>query len=47
MTHISRTIKELSVRGLISCINPQEVKGRVYSLTEKGKELAAIIEKDG
>jgi predicted transcriptional regulator len=46
MTHISRTIKELSVRGLVHCMNPRAVKGRLYILTDTGKELAGIIEKD-
>jgi DNA-binding HxlR family transcriptional regulator len=46
LTHISRVFRELSARGLVHCVNPQDVKGRVYSLTDKGKELASIVEKD-
>lgn len=46
LTHISRVFRELSARGVVRCINPQDAKGRVYSLTDKGKELSSIFEKD-
>lgn len=46
MTHVSRTIRELVIRDLVYCINPQELKGRVYDLTDRGRKLATIIESD-
>jgi DNA-binding MarR family transcriptional regulator len=46
ITHVSRTIKELAARELVFCANPQDLKGKVYSLTDKGRELAEVIEKD-
>ncbi|MBN2331290.1 MAG: ArsR family transcriptional regulator [Candidatus Aenigmarchaeota archaeon] len=38
-THISRALKEFSDRNLVRCLTPEEKFGRVYELTEKGKEL--------
>lgn len=46
LTHVSRTLKELAEKELIYCVNPDEVKGRVYRLTEEGRRVAEIIEKD-
>ena len=46
LTHVSRTLKELATREMVQCINPQEVKGRVYTLTDKGKKVAKLTEKD-
>ena len=34
MTHVSRTIRQLAMKDLAYCINPQELKGRVYDLTD-------------
>jgi DNA-binding MarR family transcriptional regulator len=46
ITHVSRTIRELSKRELIFCTNPQDLKGKVYRLTGKGNEIAKVIERD-
>lgn len=46
LTHVSRTLKELVEKELVYCVNPGEVKGRVYKLTKKGRRIAKIIEKD-
>lgn len=43
MSHISRALKELENRKIVICINPQDKKGRIYRLTEKGKQIAKII----
>jgi DNA-binding MarR family transcriptional regulator len=45
-TQVSRTLKQLERRGLVECLTPGSKKGKIYSLTEKGKELLAEIEKD-
>ena len=46
LTHVSRTLRELAEKGLVYCVNPSDVKGRVYELTEKGRKIAEVIEKD-
>lgn len=46
ITHVSRTIKELSLRELVFCSNPKDLKGKVFGLTDKGRELAVVIAKD-
>lgn len=43
LTHISRAIRELAKNGIVKCINPNMIKGRVYSLTNDGKEVAKLI----
>jgi len=43
---LSRTLKELSDKGLITCLNPQARKGRLYSLTPQGREIAIRIMKE-
>jgi DNA-binding HxlR family transcriptional regulator len=46
ISHVSRALRELVQRDLVSCINPNDVKGRVYALTDKGKALTKIFEKN-
>jgi DNA-binding HxlR family transcriptional regulator len=46
LSHVSRALGELMVKELVICLNPNDVKGRVYTLTDKGKALADIIERD-
>ena len=46
ITHVSRTLKELVSKGLVYCINPNEIKGRVYGLTDKGEKVAKLVEED-
>ena len=42
---VSRTIEELEVQGLVSCLNPKEKTGRFYQLTEKGMNLKKFLKK--
>jgi len=44
ISHVSRTLSELEKAGLIECLTPDEKVGRLYRLTNKGKE---ILEKIG
>lgn len=37
--HVSMYIKDLEEYGLISCLNPSIRKGKIYSITEKGKKI--------
>jgi len=46
LSHVSRALKELLTKGLVSCVNPDEVKGRVYKLTEVGDRVAIVIERN-
>ena len=41
--HISRALKELKNRKLVTCINPQEKKGRIYKLTTIGLKVAEEV----
>jgi len=43
INHVSLTLKELRERGLVECMTPELVKGRVYVLTEYGKKLASQL----
>lgn len=45
LSHISRGLRELSKMGIIECVNEPSIKGRVYMLTENGKELAPLLDK--
>lgn len=41
--HISHALRELSERDLVVCLNPEYARGRIYRLTEKGKETLKKI----
>ena len=45
--HISKVLAELKAHELVECINPEVRKGRLYRLTDTGKEvLESINEKE-
>ena len=37
--HISKVLRELKEHDLVECINPEVRKGRLYRLTDNGKEI--------
>ena len=37
--HISKVLSELKAHELVECINPEVRKGRLYRLTDKGKNV--------
>lgn len=41
--HISKVLAELKAHELVECINPEVRKGRLYMLTDKGKEIVDEI----
>ena len=43
MTHVSRALKELDSKGIVQCMNPDRLKGRIYTLTEMGESIANEI----
>lgn len=46
MPHVSRTLSELTNKKLVVCLNPDAVKGRIFALTDKGKEVSDMLPKD-
>jgi predicted transcriptional regulator len=46
LAHVSRALKQLSQKNLVVCLTPNMVKGKVYSLTEKGKLVVSIIKEN-
>ena len=44
---ISRVMLELTEKGLVECLTPNERMGRYYRITETGKKVVAIIEGRG
>jgi predicted transcriptional regulator len=43
MPNISRTLTQLQNKGLVTCLTPEERVGKIYSLTDKGKEASKKI----
>ena len=43
--HVSRSLKEFVEKGLVRCLTPKAKVGRVYELTEKGKEIREEVVK--
>lgn len=45
MPNISRTLRQLRNKGFVICLTPEERVGKIYSLTDKGKEALKKIAK--
>ena len=45
MPSISRTLRQLQNKGFVICLTPEERVGKIYSLTDKGKEALKKIAK--
>jgi DNA-binding transcriptional ArsR family regulator len=43
ISHVSRALAELEEQGLVECLTPEEKIGRLYRLTERGKEVRSQI----
>jgi len=43
LPNISLKLNDLVKRGLVKCINPDDTKGRIYLLTQEGKEVVEKI----
>lgn len=39
LSHVSNYLTELDEKGLVKCLTPERNKGRVYALTDKGREI--------
>jgi DNA-binding PadR family transcriptional regulator len=44
VSEVSRSLKTLKDKKIVVCLNEDKRIGRVYSLTEKGKEILNCIE---
>ncbi len=43
LSHVSRALRELQDKELVSCVNPADTKPRVYSLTVQGATVMAEV----
>ncbi len=46
LSNVSTKLSELKKRGLVSCINPERRKGRIYVITRKGRFLLESLPND-
>lgn len=42
--HVSKVLSELKNKGLVELINPEARKGRLYRLTDHGKDIVKNME---
>jgi DNA-binding MarR family transcriptional regulator len=48
ISHASRALGELRERGLVELLVPEErKKGRIYGSTDRGSDIAALVEEQG
>lgn len=45
LSHVSHVIKDLVKIGVIECLTPNLRRGKVFSLSEEGKEIADQLKK--
>lgn len=43
LSHVSKTLKELREKGLVELLSPSLRRGRIFSITPIGKELALVL----
>ena len=41
--HVSNVLKSLQNKELVECLNPEAKRGRIYSVTQKGKEVSVMM----
>ncbi len=39
MDDVSRALRAMDNKGIVSCVNPEMKKGRLYALTSNGKKI--------
>jgi len=47
LPNISRALTQLESKGFVACLTPEEKVGKIYSLTDKGKEALKKIAEMG
>ena len=45
LPNVSIKLRDMSKTELVECINPDDAKGRIYKLTDKGKDIIKEIKK--
>lgn len=45
LSHVSKTLNELSSLEIVTCLTPDLKKGRIYKLTKDGSEIAKYLMK--
>lgn len=45
LSHVSNTLSDLEDKGLVECLTPDRNKGRIYVLTDEGKEMMEELKK--
>jgi predicted transcriptional regulator len=45
LPHVSRSLRELESKKLIECLTPSERVGRIYGLSEKGRQVFRLVKK--
>ena len=43
ISHVSRTLSELEEQGLVQCLTPDEKTGKLYTLTDEGRDVLKEI----
>ena len=43
--HISKTLSELNSKKMIKCLTPNSTKGKIYTITNYGKDILKEISK--
>lgn len=44
--HVSRILKRLEKRGLVRCLNPKARVGKLFGITEIGREIRRILQEE-
>ncbi|MFH0831500.1 MAG: winged helix-turn-helix domain-containing protein [archaeon] len=44
-SHISKVLKDLEKRDLVKCLTPKQRVGKIYSLTQEGREIVSYLKK--
>ncbi len=45
LSHVSNLLRELTDDGLVVCLTPKLKRGRIYALTQTGKEVVTVLAK--
>jgi len=45
LSHVSRVLRDLKKRQMVACLTPKLKRGKVFALTDEGKEIAENIER--
>jgi predicted transcriptional regulator len=45
LSHVSKTLNELSSLEIVTCLTPDLKRGRIYELTKDGSEIAKYLKK--